>query len=376
MKKICLALPSVPIAACLIAALGFLSVGAVRFEAQGNSVGERQDGKRLFERETFGGNGRTCLTCHSLETGTVSPEDAQARFQANPNDPLFRHDGSDDGQGTGVSRMLKDATILITLPLPSNISIKDDPNNPRTITVRRGIPTTLNTPALDPVLMLDGRAPTLAAQAGDAIHSHAQNTQLPSDRELQRIAEFQVTDAFFTSKTLRDYAHGGPYPELPPGNTDSEKRGRTFFEDVPFDFSNPKAGACAFCHTGPMLNEMSRFAPPFLQGVRFQSVLVSEFNALGNPAPTFVFTNPDGSKAEVTSPDLGRALITGRIEDANAFKNSILWGVGKTAPYFHDNSAKTLEDLVKHYSVIFSFFGVNFNDQDREDMVAYLKLLN
>ena len=30
----------------------------------------------LFEDATFGGNGRTCRTCHSRETGTVSPEDA------------------------------------------------------------------------------------------------------------------------------------------------------------------------------------------------------------------------------------------------------------------------------------------------------------
>src|SRR4029453_8789964 len=39
------------------------------------------EGRRLFDRETFDGNGRTCLTCHSRETGTVSPKDAQARFQ-------------------------------------------------------------------------------------------------------------------------------------------------------------------------------------------------------------------------------------------------------------------------------------------------------
>src|SRR5262245_16850266 len=53
----------------------------------------RKDGQQLFERETFGGNGRTCVTCHSRKTGTVSPRDAQARFQANPNDPLFLFDG-------------------------------------------------------------------------------------------------------------------------------------------------------------------------------------------------------------------------------------------------------------------------------------------
>lgn len=40
----------------------------------------RKEGRRLFDRETFGGNGRTCVTCHSEETGTFSPEDAQARL--------------------------------------------------------------------------------------------------------------------------------------------------------------------------------------------------------------------------------------------------------------------------------------------------------
>src|SRR6187401_347387 len=74
----------------------------------GGGVGDRQDGKHLFERETFGGNGRTCATCHTSETGTVSPEEARRRFEANPRDPLFLHDGSDDGNGHGVSRMLKD----------------------------------------------------------------------------------------------------------------------------------------------------------------------------------------------------------------------------------------------------------------------------
>jgi hypothetical protein len=59
-------------------------------------------GKHLFEKETFGGNGRTCSTCHSAATGTVSPEDAQRRFARNPNDPLFRHDGSDDFEGPTI----------------------------------------------------------------------------------------------------------------------------------------------------------------------------------------------------------------------------------------------------------------------------------
>jgi hypothetical protein len=62
----------------------FVCVMATSVSGQGSSVGNRRDGQQLFERETFGGNGRTCLTCHSRATGTVSPEDVQARFQSIP----------------------------------------------------------------------------------------------------------------------------------------------------------------------------------------------------------------------------------------------------------------------------------------------------
>src|SRR5262244_1561349 len=99
------------------------------------------EGKRLFEQETFGGNGRTCLTCHSRDTGTVSPADAQRRFAQNPRDPLFLHDGSDDGKGNGAARMLTEATFLVEIPLPTNVSLADDPTA-RSVLLRRGTPST------------------------------------------------------------------------------------------------------------------------------------------------------------------------------------------------------------------------------------------
>src|SRR4051794_15343532 len=123
--------------------------------AAGIFAAANESGERLFTTETFGGNGRTCLTCHSFETGTVSPRDALERLQRNHRDPLFLFDGSDDGKGHGFSRMLQDATILVEIPLPSNVSLADDPGA-RSVVLKRGIPSTLNTPPLDPVLMLDG----------------------------------------------------------------------------------------------------------------------------------------------------------------------------------------------------------------------------
>jgi len=353
--------------------------------------------RRLFTTEIFGGNGRTCDTCHSLTTGTgtVSPEDAQDRYRKNPRDPLFLLDGSDDGQGHGIIRMLRDATILITLPLPPNVTLADNPSA-RTVTLRRGIPTTHNTPALDPVLMLDGREPNLPTQALHAIQAHDQPTIMPTLADLLGISQFEVTEPFFSSPVLRAYAKGGPPPALPQGTTDSEKRGRLFFVDTPF-VPGGKGGSCAFCHSGPMLNQTNE---PFVQatgglipaGTRFQSVAVSELNEIGNPVQRFILHNMDGSTTPLCSPDPGRALVTGKIppiplpcgalgppfSDWNAFKIPILWGVKDTAPYFHDNSAKTLEDVVAHYARFFQLIPapVTLTTQDQADIVAYLKLLN
>ena len=374
-----------------------LATAFSRLQAQQSSPDTSERNRRLFTADTFGGNGRTCDTCHSLTTGTgsVSPQDAQERYRRNPRDPLFLFDGSDDGQGHGVSRMLNDATILITIPLPSNVSLADDPAA-RSVTPRRGIPTTHNTPALDPVLMLDGREPNLPTQALHAIQAHDQPTIQPTMPQLLGIAQFELTEPFYSSPTLRAYAQGGPAPVLPPGRTDSEKRGRLFFVDTPFA-PGGKAGSCALCHSGPMLNQTNAF---FVQatnglipaGTRFQSVAVSELNEIGNPVQQFILHNADGSTTPLCSPDPGRALITGNIppiplpcnalgppfSDWNAFKIPILWGVKDTAPYFHDNSAKTLEDVAAHYARFFQLIPapVTLTAQDQADIVAYLKLLN
>ena len=379
---------------CMFIGVAFLATTAIRLSGQDTSVGNREDGKQLFERETFGGNGRTCLTCHSRDTGTVSPEDAQMRFLDDPDDPLFLHDGSDDGLGNGIVRMLSDATILVQVPLPANVELGDDPDASSVILVR-GIPTTLNTPALDPVLMVDGRKSSLQAQAAGAIHDHAQPTVDPTAKQLDRIAEFQETDAFFSSRALRDFARGGPAPGLPRGHTESEKRGRRFFEDVPPDPSDGfRSGLCSHCHSGPLKNQTNEFAPlftglPIPTGTRFQNVLVSELNTADNPVQDFIFTNPDGSTTTISSPDPGRALITGQsshtiidglpiFDNVNAFKIPQLRGVRHTAPYFHDNSAKTLEDVAAHYTLFFAIVtngGLILTEQDQADIVAFMKLL-
>jgi cytochrome c peroxidase len=45
-------------------------------------------------------------------------------------------------------------------------------------------------------------------------------------------------------------------------------------------------------------------------------------------------------------PDLGRGKVTNKPEDTGAFKTPTLRDIAKSAPYFHDGSAKTLEEAV------------------------------
>ena len=372
------------------AALTFVAAVVTAAHQPGSAPGQAQEGRRLFERETFGGNGRTCQTCHSRETGTLSPADVRQRFKTNPQDPLFLHDGSDDGFGNGSSRIRKDATILVTIPLAANVSLADDPSA-RTVTLRRAIPSTLNTPALDPVLMLDGRQPSLEAQAAGAIQDHALGV-VPSAASLRAIAEFQKTSAFFSSAAVRQFALQGRPLELPAGRTPSEQRGRRFFEDVPPDLSQGlKPGLCAHCHSGPLLNTTNEFAAAFIpspapipKGQRFLSVGISEFNDAGNPLREFVFNAGTPQERRIVSPDPGRALLTGIVDDptlehVNAFKISPLRGIRHTAPYFHDNSARTLEDVAAHYAKFFNVASgglITLTPEDEQDIVAFMKLLD
>jgi cytochrome c peroxidase len=358
-------------------------------------------GKQLFEKETFGGNGRTCSTCHSKRTGTLSLADVQRIVAKTKHNDAFLIDDALDDDGIGTARVQAHATIRLSIPLPPWLSLADDPGATH-VTVFRGIPSTRNTPALDRVLLHDGRAPTLQEQALGAIHDHYQNSVEPTPAQLDAIADFQRSDShFFSSDELEEFAAGGPAPELPPGVTAAEKRGRMFFVDAPFAPPS-KNGICALCHSGPLLNRVSQAhsdvpgSPP--PGVRFIDTGVTLVNAPGNPIRTWIVDDGINPVATIHSPDIGLLLnpappsppptVIPRAFFANLFKIPTLWGVKDTAPYFHDNGAKTLHDAVTHYQRFFNFTEaedpvgsrtlggfIQLTDQDVDDIVAYLQLL-
>ena len=372
-------------------------------------LGIELNAKKLFERETFGGNGRTCETCHSKLTGTLTLDDVQQIVEkADPDDRFLIHDALDD-DGVGTTRVQTHGTIRLTIPLPPWVTMGDDPGATH-VTVFRGIPSTRNTPALDPILNHDGRAATVQEQALGAIHDHYQNTVEPTAAQLDAIAEFQRTNAhFFSSDALKEFAAGGPPPELPPGITPAEQRGRTFLVDAPFAPPS-KNGICALCHSGPMLNTANQAHSDFgggrpRPGVRFFGTGVNHVNAPNNPIRTWIINDGVNPVVTIQSPDVGLllhptlvlppshppappAFAVPRAFFANQFKIPTLWGVKDTAPYFHDNGARTLRDAVAHYQRFFNFTEaqdpvgsaslggfITLTDDDVDDIVAYLNLL-
>jgi cytochrome c peroxidase len=364
---------------------------------------QQRAGQRVFEKETFGGNGRVCSTCHMGAAGTFSPEQARELFARDPKHPLFRPIDSDDGVGTSYNRLLTHGTVRIAIPLPANVEIVGEPGN-RTAVLFRGTPSTNNV-AFENALMLDGRLLDLQSQAVDAVISHYQPRSLPTVQQQADVRAFQQT--LFSNERLRNYFKTGIPPQLPKGNTASEKRGARWF-----DGSTPD-GKCAQCHSGPLLNTTNAFngcstgrsCAPFPQGQqlqpagqRFSANLASEFNQGSNPIKTYLFRNiPGFGDVTMVTADPGRALVNGGNPCLEAplacvlqgpgravpiFKIPSLWGIKDTAPYFHDNSAATLEAVLRQYQIFFHLTAVGLNDpsfeisdQDAADIIAFLKLL-
>ena len=335
--------------------------------------GKGKNGRQLFDEEEFKGNGRTCLTCHLPNSGAISPEDIQDAFLDDPNDPLFRPIDSDQGDGGSYNRLLARATFNVTLDLPDNVELVGDPTA-RQITLARGASTTLNNPGFETHLMQDGRNSTLQGQAHGAVNAHYRPGRQPTEAELNAIAKFEIGNPrFYSSPQMLAWSKGGPQAQLPPGNTDEEIRGRVWFD------TTVAAGVCAHCHGGPFLNETNEFILAGLTpGTRFFTAFVSEFNLGGNEEFEFDFYDPTDSTAppiRLTSSDPGRALITGDVADFNLFRIPTLWGAKNTAPYFHDNSAANLEELMDHYQAYFALVGLTITDQDKIDIISYMQLL-
>lgn len=399
----------------LVALLALAAASCVRADGRTSERTLVEQGRALFTEETFDGNGRVCSTCHEPEQfGTITPAFVQARFAENPADPLFRAIDSDDGLGVSYERLKQHATIRVPMDLPtheSGLSVRmcRAPDVTK-VFLNRGNPSMFNA-ALEDRLMHDGRdGSDLETQARNAVLTHNEPGRDPTPEELAAIAAFQ--ESLFSRDAIRKFLETRAGLGLPPGNTPSEIRGRRFFE--------PSRGMCGSCHSGPMLNMTSQTHPIVVRS-RFEGVAVGAEPDNPNEQVWWCFVDP-GTNRVVPGPagdtlvfnhpaaDPGLAIVPGTttfrrpdgmevtFDNATAsvnagvalFKIPTLWGVANTAPYFHDNSAKDLGELLDHYNLVFGrLFTAEertaagcgpvadqcMSEQDKTDIIAYLQLL-
>jgi cytochrome c peroxidase len=315
-------------------------------------------GQRVFLHETFGGNGRTCATCHEPRNEfTTSPALVQQRFVDDPSHPLFRAIDSDDEDGETYTTMLTHAVFRVRVPLHPDVTVLDEPLR-RTLKLWRGVPSIANV-ALTAPYGQDGRSPTLQSQARGAIRDHMEPQRRQFLKEVDALRTFLIE--LYNPLTLASLdADADPVPKPAgfslPLESPAALRGKEAFD-----------AHCRRCHGGEVGHVPDDPTRP-----QFADVFVSDFNVPGFPVLRLGFKQPDGSIVEAYTPDPGRAAITGDLADLNAFAIPPLRGVKHTSPYFHDNSAATLREVVEHYDREFQF---RLSPQAVDDLITYLELL-
>ena len=88
-----------------------------------------------------------------------------------------------------------------------------------------------------------------------------------------------------------------------------------------------------------------------------------------------------GVGIDLAEPDVGRQSISKLSGDRGSFKTPTLRDVDRTAPYMHDGSMATLEDVIEHYSkggidnpqLDEEIFKLDLTDQEKKDLVLFLK---
>lgn len=205
----------------------------------------------------------------------------------------------------------------------------------------------------------DGRADTLESQVAGPIHapnemgSNWDEIIAKLNQSIEYQSEFKaIYDAGIRPENIQDAIASFERTLVTPNSrfdqflrgdqeilTKAEKEGYKTFKSV----------GCISCH----------------QGVNVGGNLFQEFGVLGN-----YFAD----RGNITTADLGRFNITHQEHDRHVFKVPGLRNVSRTFPYFHDGSAKTLEEAV----LVMSKYqlGRELSAPEIDLIVAFLKTLD
>jgi cytochrome c peroxidase len=340
-----------------------------------------------------------------------------------------------DARRAAYSLLLEKGLIRVGMAVPANaefeVSAIDDPYSAATPQLlscyRRPLPAT-NLRFLTTV-MWDGRESAfgqslddhLLHQAGDATLGHAQASVAPTTDQVRGIVDFEMGltsaqgvdndaanldakngngGASYLSTVpfhfgINDVLGGDPSPvpftpsamtlyaswqgaKGAAGSTDAARgaiaRGQNLFNTKPIAIAGVGglndalaaptiAGTCTSCHDTPNVGNHSLPLPI--------DIGLTDASRRSPDLPLYTLTNlTTGDTRQTTDP--GRALVTGRWKDIGKFKGPILRGLAARAPYFHNGSAASVEDVINFYD---SRFSIGFSADEKSDLAAFLRAL-
>ena len=357
-----------------------------------------------------GSNGRSCATCHIPEDAWgINPGTLQRLFsETNGTHPVFNKLDANNPDAVPAEpteeQLLASYSMLLSRGVfrrggapradrEWDLIAAEDPhgfaNLNRLVHWRRVMPT-INFPLGSANINWDGGNSVgadihagLLTQAGRNI-SGAQAGPTPAPTPVvQEIVAFE--ESLFTAQLIvpgvgrldSDGARGGPEAlagmERAAGRFDlfdawaghdNPRRAQIARGQEVFNNKTNTAGrTCNSCHNAV---NMGTNAGNVLFDVR-----VASLDARTPDLPLYTFRNRlTGETRQLT--DAGAGNVTGRWNDLGRFKTPTLRALAARAPYFHNGTAATLDEVIGHYE---RFLGFSFNPEERADLIAFLNAL-
>jgi cytochrome c peroxidase len=325
-------------------------------------------------------------------------------------DPLFRPIDANDFRANGENATdftnLKQGLVRLSFALPPNVKLVGAAGQVTTETevdVWRSVPSVRNValtgpdgqlpewPAAAPPAVprelnggsgpnlrggyqLDARVGDLASQALGAFEVHAQIQSAPRDRVLSNLAAFQeslVTPAPSEVLTPEEQAgqvvfqrtcahcHGGTAGSTPISQVLPAPTGTLFrYFDISSACPRPvdPTGRFRFkaCNAAEGLGHLASTVRTYeiTMNVLVNGLPVARtFRRPSSDPGRFLLTGYAGKPPVAGDPE--PVPVRGPVDDWQKLDVSPLLGIADTAPYFHNNSATTLEEVVDHYEAFF-----------------------
>jgi len=138
-----------------------------------------------------------------------------------------------------------------------------------------------------------------------------------------------------------------------------------------------RKGNCLTCHEISLNNALFTDNRFYNIGVGFKQLtpVLEALKAGKNP--------DDLALTDVQRSELGRFNVTKALADLGKFKTPTLRNIALTAPYMHDGSMKTLEEVIEHYDkggdknpfIDAKIFPLHLTQQEKADLLAFMKSL-